>query len=292
MRSTISLGLVLFALVTIHACRQAELVQQDVQDEVVVAPESLAAELAVDRPDDAAMYTERWQAYLEAKPAFYGAAAALLDEAGNIAASPHVHRSADGYRTLDLVRADYNIQEQRWITMPLAAEAGVWTPPYFDAGGGEIWMIARAVPARDSEGVFAIVTTDLSVDAPGGRFVLGQNVDPASPNSSAEPGLDGRCERLDFLARRLPYEANGSCRAWRAQCAGRRCARHSAAAVRAAHSIVAAVRAEDWTRACVGAHLGGTLYATMPSSMAMAARAMRCWQGVDSRKRRRSARVL
>ena len=40
-------------------------------------------------------------------------------------------------------------------------------PPYFDAGGGEIWMIPRSVPARDAEGIFAIVTTDLPVDAPG-----------------------------------------------------------------------------------------------------------------------------
>ena len=38
--------------------------------------------------------------------------------------------------------------------------------PYFDAGGGEIWMITRSVPARDAW-VFAIVTTDLPVDAPG-----------------------------------------------------------------------------------------------------------------------------
>ena len=42
MRSTISLGLVLLALVTIHACRPAEPVQQDVQDEVVVALDALA----------------------------------------------------------------------------------------------------------------------------------------------------------------------------------------------------------------------------------------------------------
>ena len=49
--------------------------------------------------------------------------------------------------------------------MPLAANAGVWTTPYFDAGGGEIWTITRSVPACDVEGVFAIVTTDLPVDA-------------------------------------------------------------------------------------------------------------------------------
>ena len=48
----------------------------------------------------------------------------------------------------------------------IADDAGVWTDPYFDAGGGEIWMITRSVPVRDAAGVFTIVTTDLPVEAP------------------------------------------------------------------------------------------------------------------------------
>ncbi len=129
MRSTISLGLFLFALVTIHAFRPAEPVQQDVQNEVVVALESLAAELAVDRPGDAAAYTERLRVYLEANPAFYRAAAALLDETGNVTGSPYVHRSAEGFRTLDLAQPDYNIQEQEWITMPWLPRQVPGRPP-------------------------------------------------------------------------------------------------------------------------------------------------------------------
>ncbi len=125
MRSTISLGLVLFGLVTIHACRPAEPVQQDVQNEVVVALDALAAELAVDRSGDAEAYTERLQVYLEANPAFYRATAALLEETGNVTANPYVHRAADGFRSLDLAQPDYNIREQEWITMPLAADAAV-----------------------------------------------------------------------------------------------------------------------------------------------------------------------
>ncbi len=167
MRSTMSLAIVLVGVGVIQACRPAEPAQEDVQTGVVVALDSLVAELAADRPSDAAGYAERLRTYLETHPAFYGAAAALLDDAGDVTASPYVHRSADGFLTLDLARPDYGIEEQEWITMPLGADAGVWTPPYFDAGGGEIWMITRSVPARDSEGVFAIVTTDLPVDAPG-----------------------------------------------------------------------------------------------------------------------------
>ncbi|MYI26389.1 MAG: hypothetical protein F4109_13305 [Gammaproteobacteria bacterium] len=86
---------------------------------------------------------------------------------GTVTASPYVYRTAEGYVTLDLARPDYDIEAQDWIAMRLTADAGVWTPPYFDAGGGEIWMITRSVPARDAGSVFAIVTTDLPVDAPG-----------------------------------------------------------------------------------------------------------------------------
>ena len=166
MPSTITLALLLLVLATTQACRPGE-PAQEAQPAVVAAVDSLVAQLVADRPADAAAYSERLRAYLQAHPGFYGVAAALLDESGTVTASPYVHRTADGYRTLDLAQPDYNIEEQEWIRMPLAANAGVWTPPYFDAGGGEIWMITRSVPARDSKGIFAIVTTDLPVDDPG-----------------------------------------------------------------------------------------------------------------------------
>ena len=101
------------------------------------------------------------QAYLEAHPTFYGTAA-LLDQAGVVTASPYVYRTSDGYRTHDLARPDYNVEDQGWLMMPLASCMGLLTPPYFDACGGEVCMVTRSVSARDSEGIFAIVTTDLS----------------------------------------------------------------------------------------------------------------------------------
>ena len=82
-------------------------------------------------------------------------------------ASPYVYRTSDGYATLDLAVPSYNIESPAWVTAPLAANAGVWTAPYFDAGGGEIWMVTRSVPVRDAEGVFALITTDLPVEDPG-----------------------------------------------------------------------------------------------------------------------------
>ena len=170
MRATVRLLLLLLAVVTTQACSPAP-TQEGLRDEalraeVVAALDTLAAELAAERPADAAAYTERLRAYLEAHPAFYGSAAALLDRAGKITTSPYVYRTAAGYATLDLAVPSYNIEVQAWVTAPLTANAGLWTAPYFDAGGGEIWMITRSVPVRDAEGVFALVTTDLPVDAP------------------------------------------------------------------------------------------------------------------------------
>ena len=103
---------------------------------------------------------------MEAHPTFFGSAAALLDPSGEVIASPYVYRTADGYGVADLAAPSYSIEEQDWFAGPLAADAGVWTEPYFDAGGGDIWMITRSVPLRDAGGVFAVVTTDLAVDDP------------------------------------------------------------------------------------------------------------------------------
>ena len=160
-------SLLLLALATTLACTTSPPTQEALKAEVVSALDTLAAELAASRPTDVAAYVERLRAYLDAHPAFYGSGAALLDQDGRVTASPYVYRTADGYVTVDLAVSSYNIESQEWFTAPLAANAGVWTAPYFDAGGGEIWMITRSVPVRDAEGVFALVGTDLPVEDPG-----------------------------------------------------------------------------------------------------------------------------
>ena len=50
----------------------------------------------------------------------------------------------------------------RRLLTPNPPKEGVWNRrSYFDAGGGEIWMVTCSVPVRDAEGVFALITTDL-----------------------------------------------------------------------------------------------------------------------------------
>lgn len=166
---TLALVVLLLALISVigvQGCADGRSHEEGLRAAVVAALDDLAAELAADPPPDLAGYSERLRSYLEDHPAFFGSAAALLDRSGAVIASPYVYRTDDGYATTDLATPSYNIEAQEWFTAPLAANAGVWTEPYFDAGGGNVWMITRALPIEDSEGTFLIITTDLVVDPP------------------------------------------------------------------------------------------------------------------------------
>ncbi len=165
-RATIVLLLTVLALVTTLGCSESDSSEKAQRDAVVTALDTLAADLLKNRPADAVAYTERLQTYLEAHQSFFGSAAALLDSSGDVITSPYVYRTANGYASLDLATPSYSIEAQDWFAAPLAENTSVWTDPYFDAGGGEVWMITRSVPVRDAGGIFAIITTDLVVDAP------------------------------------------------------------------------------------------------------------------------------
>ena len=173
MRAMFTLSFLIFtAAIVAQSCGNStpdppDPAEDALKSSVVAALDSLVADLAAERPEDATAYTARLQAYLDAHPAFYGSAVALLDEDGAVTGCPYVYRTEDGYESLDLATPSYNIMDQDWFTMPLDANEGIWTAPYFDTGGGETWMITRSVPVRDDEGIYAIVTTDLPVDPPG-----------------------------------------------------------------------------------------------------------------------------
>jgi hypothetical protein len=133
---------------------------------VVQALDGFAEELEEEPPINADSLYSRLQAYLEAHPDFYGSAVALLDTEGIVTASPYVYRSGEGFAELDLATPDYHIDEQEWLATPRDSKEAMWTDPYFDAGGGEIWMVTRSVTVIRDGAVVLVVTTDLPVDAP------------------------------------------------------------------------------------------------------------------------------
>ena len=166
-RLSILLGLTLYAVALASACTDGASDEESMRAAVVNALDDLAAELVAERPEDAAAYMEHLRAYLEDHPSFFGSAAVLLDRSGAVIASPYVYRTDDGYADKDLAGPSYNVEGQDWFTASLSANAGIWTDPYFDAGGGDVWMVTRSLPVSDDDGTFVIITTDLVVEEPG-----------------------------------------------------------------------------------------------------------------------------
>jgi len=126
---------------------------------------AFAEELVADMPA-ADELPARIRAYLEANPAFFGSTVALIGENGKVFTSPYVYRDNGGLGEVDLAYPGYDIDNQAWLTEPRDRRQAVWSEPYFDAGGGNIWMVTRSVPLLRDGQVYAVVTTDLPVDPP------------------------------------------------------------------------------------------------------------------------------
>ena len=133
--------------------------------EVETALDAFAADLTAN-PATPSELPDRIRAYLAPHADFYGSTVALIGDDGKVFASPYVYRQGGALVEKDLVTPAYNIDEQGWLAEPRDSKQAVWTLPYFDAGGGEIWMVTRSVPLLHDGTVYAVATTDLPISAP------------------------------------------------------------------------------------------------------------------------------
>lgn len=118
-------------------------------------------------PVSPASLSDRIRDYInDCPPACYGATVTLLDEEGKAVASPYWYRSGGDLAYADLMAPDYGIDEQAWLRRPLESGEAVWSDPYFDQGGGEIWMRTYSFPIRVDGRIIAIATTDIAVAEP------------------------------------------------------------------------------------------------------------------------------
>lgn len=128
----------------------------------------VAQQLLAERPDTAGM-VQIFQAYLQANPNVYGIAFAPPPPAAGAspAASPYVYRSNGGFQTADLGSNGYEFWRMVWYTRPKALRRPVWSPRYFDQGGGNIVMTTYTIPMFDQNNQFyGVVTSDLPAAAP------------------------------------------------------------------------------------------------------------------------------
>ena len=157
---TYALGL----LLVVSSCKK-ENVQDDPNPLLVyeVALDAFVADLQA-QPLDSAGLSARVQDYLAAQSgSFFGATVALLDSTGKVYYSPYWYRLNDILALKNLTDSVYQIDEQAWLRQPIDSGYAIWTEPYFDAGGGEVWMRTRAVPVVINSEIVAVATTDVKV---------------------------------------------------------------------------------------------------------------------------------
>ena len=78
--------------------------------------------------------------------------------------APYFNREPDNTLVFsDLGTPEYDYFNLKWYTLPKEKLATVISPPYFDAGGGDIWMVTWSAPVFDSNGGFkGVATADIA----------------------------------------------------------------------------------------------------------------------------------
>jgi sigma-B regulation protein RsbU (phosphoserine phosphatase) len=94
-------------------------------------------------------YAQRIRGILAAWPQVYGSTIAV--EAGAADAesrpfAPYFFRRGETIAFSDLALESYGYRNLPWYRRAAEARQPVWSPPYFDAGGGDTWMITYSVP--------------------------------------------------------------------------------------------------------------------------------------------------
>jgi hypothetical protein len=100
----------------------------------------------VDPPPE--QYPLRIHGILNAWPEVYGSTIAAEVSAGNgrHGIAPYFFRRGGAIAYSDLALDSYGYSRLPWYRRAADARQAVWSAPYFDAGGGETWMITYSVP--------------------------------------------------------------------------------------------------------------------------------------------------
>jgi len=163
-----ALSLLLVFSLAFAACKKEvdAPVEEDTLGPIEAALDQFVATLVANPPTKADL-SNRVKNYIEAQPtAFFGSTVTLLDSNGKADFSPYWYRENGNFSMKDLADSAYQIDSQDWLRKPIDEAKSVWTAPYFDAGGGEIWMRTRSVPVMVNGKIIAVATTDLAVDEP------------------------------------------------------------------------------------------------------------------------------
>ena len=135
------------------------------QTEAAVRNSIWITQWALDYPDSLVRVAQR---IVEENPVVVGSTVALVPgyNRKHPLFAPYVYVGPDSsllFRTLATESYDYPAQE--WFTKPIEQDAGYWSEPYVDIGGGDLLMTTFSVPIKDRNGrMAAVLTADISLD--------------------------------------------------------------------------------------------------------------------------------
>ena len=112
---------------------------------------------------DSSVISMRIKEYLQSHDnTFFGSTVCIVDSNMKAVASPYWYRGKTNLLYKDLAKDPaYAINTQEWLTKPMQSGSEVWSAPYFDAGGGEIWMKTLSIPIKKNGKIVAVATTDM-----------------------------------------------------------------------------------------------------------------------------------
>jgi hypothetical protein len=162
MKKTISIisVCIAFTLLSIFpSCKK----DQEISNEAIIenALDEFVADLQ-SNPANTSDISARVKNYMQGKSEiFYGSTVTLLDSSKTAISSPYWHRQNDTLAYANLMDTAYKINTQSWLREAIDGGKPIWTAPYFDAGGGNIWMKTRTVPIYINGKLKAVATTDM-----------------------------------------------------------------------------------------------------------------------------------
>ena len=77
----------------------------------------------------------------------------------------YVYRTPEGIKRKDLHEDEkYKYQTLDWYTVPRREGRDLWGAPYFDDGGGDIWMVSYSARLRRNKKFVGVLTVDLPIE--------------------------------------------------------------------------------------------------------------------------------
>jgi quercetin dioxygenase-like cupin family protein len=139
-------------------------IKKRVEKELTLFAQALSEKRSLDKASMFGLLTE----YIKQDPDIYGATFAFAPqvmEGVTVKAAPYVYRHTEVFVEKDLIdNYDYTASEQEWYAKPSREGKPSWSKPYYDKGGGEVWMITYSVPIYGKEHrLLGIVTSDVMI---------------------------------------------------------------------------------------------------------------------------------